>query len=307
MLRWDLLEVFQPAISLETMKHLKSSQPVGWFAVARGIVAAIVLSSCSFGQTPCEPRHASRVPVKRSHAAPAPAVDWTTLPSTYTHDATGQRVDQYAQGIEPETYAQSDFVRSGFTHTRSSLQVGFNSDHYHVTEQWGGQTRPYGEWRFPYRPFSVPYGAWGPQLPQVAAQNVFPWGAWQGGPPQGGPWQGGPWQGGPWQGGGGGGMGPGGVGGGAGAGGGPVPGPGVPPGMPPGGHPGMHPGQGFPQGVPWWGYPGVSPYAPYGGVGPFGVGPANGLSPIQEDYYPQAPIYQQPSDGYFHSPYRPVP
>jgi hypothetical protein len=31
------------------------------------------------------------------------------------------------------------------------------------------------------------------------------------------------------------------------------------------------------------------------------------LSPIQEDYYPQAPIYQQPSDGYFNSPYRPVP
>jgi hypothetical protein len=256
---------------------------------------------------------------KIAHATAAPTVDWTTLPSTYTHDATGQRVDQYAQAVEPEGPSRADFVRSGYTHTRSSLQVGFNADHYHVTEQWGPQVRPYGEWRYPYRPFAVPYGAWGPQLPQVAAGGIGfgPWGLPGAGPwgqvppggfPNGGapngwmPQGAGPMGAGQMQG-----MGPG-----------PMPGPGMPgpgapgpgmpgPGWPPGGHPGMHPGHGHPQGVPWWGYPGVSPYAPFGGVGPFGVGPGNALAPIQEDYYPQAPIYQQPSDGYFHSPYRNVP
>lgn len=232
------------------------------------------------------------------------------MPSTYTHDETGQRVDQFAQEIEPEAPSQANLVRSGYTHTRSSLQVGFNSDHYHVTEQWGGDVRPYGEWRYPYRPFAVPYGAWGPQLPQVAVNGVGvnPWGVWpnqpwpgqnghpgHGHPGHGHPGQGHPGHGHPGQGH------PGGVapaaGGGAG-----TPGAGVPP-----GYPGMPHGYGHPQGVPWWGYPGVSPYAPYGGVGPFGVGPANGMSPIQEEYYPQAPVYQQPSDGYFNSPYRPGP
>jgi len=242
------------------------------------------------------------------------------MPAKYTHDNTGNRVDQYAQGVAPEACSQADFVRSGFNHTRSSLQVGFNSDHYHVTEQWGAQVRPYGEWRYPYRPFSVPYGAWGPQLPQVAVSGVgvYPWGApgpWNQGNWNQGPWNQGPWNPGNGQNGGGGsgpggmgpgGMGPGGMGpGGMGPGGmgpgGMGPGGMGPGGMGPGGGP---PGYGYPQGVPWWGYPGVSPYAPYGGVGPFGVGPGNAMSPIQEDYYPQAPIYQQPSDGYFHSPYR---
>jgi hypothetical protein len=302
------------------MSYLHTKHVLNLLGAVRALVfATVVFGSYSWGQVPCEPRSIPRHSVKPVAQPATPSVDWTTMPSTYTHDATGQRVDQYALGVEPEAVSEAGVVRSGFTHTRSSLQVGFNSDHYHVTEQWGDQVRPYGEWRFPYRPFSVPYGAWGPQLPQVSVQGlgVYPWGVGPGQQPPWPPHPGTPGAGAPPTGaamapgapaagapaglGGGvggpgmgpmGGMGPG------------VPGPGL--GWPPG-HPGMHPGYGYPQGVPWWGYPGVSPYAPYGGVGPYGVGPANGLSPIQEDYYPQAPIYQQPSDGYFNSPYRPVP
>ncbi|MBU6239363.1 MAG: hypothetical protein KGQ51_16195 [Planctomycetes bacterium] len=312
------------------MSYLHTKHVLNLLGAVRALVfATVVFGSYSWGQVPCEPRSIPRHSVKPVAQPATPSVDWTTMPSTYTHDATGQRVDQYALGVEPEAVSEAGVVRSGFTHTRSSLQVGFNSDHYHVTEQWGDQVRPYGEWRFPYRPFSVPYGAWGPQLPQVSVQGlgVYPWGV---GPGQPHPGQPHPGQGHPWPqhpghpgmggaagagapvagapaGAGGAGAAGGGVGmgpmGGMGPGMGPmVPGPGVP-----AGHSGMHPGYGYPQGVPWWGYPGVSPYAPYGGVGPYGVGPANGLSPIQEDYYPQAPIYQHPSDGYFHSPYRPGP
>lgn len=314
------------------MSYLLSLQHVGLSWVARTVFALTILSSCSFGQTPCEPCQSARAPAKRLYTAAAPSVDWTTMPSTYTHDETGQRVDQFAQEIEPEAPSQANLVRSGYTHTRSSLQVGFNSDHYHVTEQWGGDVRPYGEWRYPYRPFAVPYGAWGPQLPQVAVNGVGvnPWGVWPNQPGPGQPWPSHPGHGHPSYGhpghghpGGaapaaGGGAGAPAAGAPAGASGGPAgamgpmgpmggmgmgaPGPGVPP-----GHPGMPHGYGHPQGVPWWGHPGVSPYAPYGGVGPYGVGPANGMSPIQEEYYPQAPVYQQPSDGFFHSPYRPVP
>jgi len=299
------------------MRNLHSTHGQSLLVAARSLVfATVVFGSYSWGQVPCEPRSIPRPPAKQVAHPAAPSVDWTTMPSTYTHDATGQRVDQYARGVDPEAVSEADVVRSGFTHTRSSLQVGFNSDHYHVTEQWGGQVRPYGEWRFPYRPFSVPYGAWGPQLPQVSVQGlgVYPWGVGPGQPHPGHqhPWQPQPGQQQPGQPGvagaagapaGAGGV-PAGVGGAAMGGMGPMGGAGPMGGMGPGA---PVPGYGYPQGVPWWGYPGVSPYAPYGGVGPYGVGPANGLSPIQEDYYPQAPIYQQPSDGYFHSPYRPGP
>jgi hypothetical protein len=323
------------------MSHIKTHSQLGFLSTVRasfrtGITLAMLGALCTlapeaWSQNPnsnpnCKVPTSRAKKVAHGTAAPAtsaPAVDWTTLPSTYTHDATGQRVDQYAQIVEPEGPSRADFVRSGYTHTRSSLQVGFNADHYHVTEQWGPQVRPYGEWRYPFRPFAVPYGAWGPQLPQVAAGGIGfgPWGfpgagGWgqvppggfpNGGFPNGGGQNGGGPNGGApngWMQQGAGqmgagqmqGMGPG------------MQGSGVPvQGMPPGGHPGMQPGYGHPQGVPWWGYPGVSPYPPFGGVGPFGVGPGNALAPIQEDYYPQAPIYQQPSDGYFNSPYRNVP
>ena len=108
------------------------------------------------------------LPIKRAKKPAKPvAVDWTTMASTYTHDQQGQRVDQYAMAVEPQSNERPDFVKSGFRSSRSSLQVGFSADHYHTTEQWGQPVRPYGEWRYPNRPFSVPYGQWGPQLPQV--------------------------------------------------------------------------------------------------------------------------------------------
>lgn len=100
-----------------------------------------------------------------SCTGPASAGDWITAPSTYTHDSmSGERVKQYSPIGPFYTYPQASFTRSGYRNTRSSLQVGTSADHYHTTEQWGKPVQPYGEWRFPYRPYSVPYDAWGPQF-----------------------------------------------------------------------------------------------------------------------------------------------
>lgn len=94
----------------------------------------------------------------------ASAGDWITAPSTYTHDPnSGERVAQYSPIGPFYTYPQASFTRGGYRNTRSSLQVGTSADHYHTTEQWGAPVQPYGEWQFPFRPYSVPYGAWGPQ------------------------------------------------------------------------------------------------------------------------------------------------
>jgi len=95
----------------------------------------------------------------------AAAGDWITAPSYYTHDPiSGERVTQYSPIGPFYTYPQASFTRGGYRNTRSSLQVGTSADHYHTTEQWGAPVQPYGEWRFPFRPYSVPYDAWGPQL-----------------------------------------------------------------------------------------------------------------------------------------------
>ncbi|XZE36682.1 hypothetical protein SH501x_002265 [Pirellulaceae bacterium SH501] len=199
------------------------------------------------------------------------SVDWTTLQSTYSHDENGTRLDQYSQGVQPVVALRPDYVKSGFRHTRSTLQAGFSSDNYHVVEQWGGDVRPYGEWRYPYRPFSVPYGMWGPQLPQVV--GGLPWGGF---PPHHGfhsP------------------MNPN--------------NPGGPNGdaTPPFGGQGMSGPQGmFPGGFPGQVHPGVPNGFGYGGLGGgfggygggFGVGPWNALGPMQDDYYPQAPVMKAP-------------
>jgi hypothetical protein len=90
--------------------------------------------------------------------------DWITEPSYYTHDPTsGERVQQYSPIGPFYTYPRGNFTRSGFRHTRSSIQVGGSADNYHLTEEWGKPIQPYGEWRFPYRPYSVPPGFVGPQ------------------------------------------------------------------------------------------------------------------------------------------------
>jgi hypothetical protein len=67
-------------------------------------------------------------------------------------------------------------VQSGYWHTRSSIQAGGSADHLHVVEEWGRPVRPYGEWRFPYRPFSVPYPLWGPQFFGHPWYGHFGWG-----------------------------------------------------------------------------------------------------------------------------------
>lgn len=103
----------------------------------------------------------------------APKKDWTAMVGRYTHDAQGNRVDQYAKGIEPEVMERPDFERSGYHHYRSTLQVGNSADNMHVVESWGRPVRPYEEWRFPFRPYSVPYDAWGQQPPPV---GIYPMG-----------------------------------------------------------------------------------------------------------------------------------
>ena len=90
------------------------------------------------------------------------AADWITAPSRFTHDPqTGQRVTQFAP--TPPVFHDPSPFRSGFRHTRSSLQVGDSIDQYHSVDEFGRPVRPYGEWRFPFRPFSVPSHLWGGQ------------------------------------------------------------------------------------------------------------------------------------------------
>lgn len=102
------------------------------------------------------------------------AGDWVTAPSYFTHDPqTGQRVHQYSQIGPFYIHGQRDFRRSGYRQTRSSIQAGGSSDHMHVVEEWGGEVRPYGEWRFPYRPNSVPYDLWGPMFPGLGGRGGF--------------------------------------------------------------------------------------------------------------------------------------
>ncbi len=85
------------------------------------------------------------------------ADEWVTARSYFTHDPqTGERVQQYAPIGPFYKQAQGNYRRSGFHHTRSSIQVGSSSDNYHIIEKFGDPVRPYGEWRFPFRPYSVP-------------------------------------------------------------------------------------------------------------------------------------------------------
>ncbi len=109
-------------------------------------------------------------------ACVADGADWITAPSYYTHDpSTGQRVDQYSPIGPFYTYARPDFTRSGYRHLRSSIQVGNSADHMHVVEEWGQPVRPYGEWRFPFRPYSVPYAAWGPPFAGLGNSGYYPY------------------------------------------------------------------------------------------------------------------------------------
>ncbi len=213
-------------------------------------------------------------PIQRTtKPAKLAALDWTTLTSTYTHDQGGQRVDQFALAVEPQSMERADFVKSGYRHTRSTLQAGFSSDNYHLTEQWGQPVRPYGEWRYPNRPFSVPYGQWGPQLPQVVVGGN----QWNGFGPMG--------------------MNPGmqnNTMGNLGAG---VTGPNMS---------GPNSLGGNWQSIPGGNGNANSPWSSQGmgTQGGFGVGPGNVLPAGQDEYYQQAPTYHPMPGGSFQSPYR---
>jgi hypothetical protein len=109
--------------------------------------------------------------------------DWITAPSSYTHDPqTGQRVDQYTPIGPFYTFARSDYLQSGYRHTRSTIQAGLSVDHMHIVEEWGRPVRPYGEWQHPYRPYSVPYALWGAPFAGLGYPAPYgPWGAGRGG------------------------------------------------------------------------------------------------------------------------------
>lgn len=124
------------------------------------------------------------VSVENVLAAP-PISDWMTWPSTYTHDSVYfQRVDQFSQPIEPIGPNRQEVQRSGYRHFRSTIQAGQSADNVHIVEQWGRPVEPYEQWRFPFRPYSVPYNAWGPPTPYGLFNGLsgypVPWGG--GGP-----------------------------------------------------------------------------------------------------------------------------
>lgn len=134
-------------------------------------------------------------------SAGASAADWLTAPSYFTHDrATGQRVAQYSPVGPFYYYQRPDFLRSGYRHYRSTIDLGNSSDNLHVVEQWGAPVVPYEQWRFPFRPYGVPYPYWGPPFGGLGGGGMYPYG----GPGAGGAW-GFPfpgWWGGGWPGGG---------------------------------------------------------------------------------------------------------
>lgn len=106
------------------------------------------------------------------------ADDWMTWSSTYTHSPqNGERVDQYAQAETPISPYRQDFTRSGYRHFRSTLQAGQSADNMHIVEQWGQPVIPYEQWRFPFRPYAVPYDAWGPQAPYGITNGSFQFGS----------------------------------------------------------------------------------------------------------------------------------
>jgi hypothetical protein len=93
------------------------------------------------------------------------ASDWITAPSTYTHDPrTAERVSQYSPIGPVYVFSNPNRVQSGYRHIASTIRVKDAADYLHIVEQWGAQpVRPYGEWQFPFRPYSVPYSLWGPE------------------------------------------------------------------------------------------------------------------------------------------------
>lgn len=202
--------------------------------------------------------------------------DWMTWMSTYTHSPqTGQRVDQYASGEQPISPYRQDFTRSGYRHFRSTLQAGQSVDNMHIVEQWGQPVLPYEQWRFPFRPYAVPYDAWGPQAPYGITNGSFQFGG-------GGNWGGGAGRPAPQR-----------PGYGSGYGGGGYDRPGHP-GQGGAGYPSSHPG-GLGTGGPghWGGYPPNAGYGPNGNVPNasrgFPLTPTYNNEPWYDGGYPSVP------------------
>jgi hypothetical protein len=110
-------------------------------------------------------------------APAARAIDWLTAPSYYTHEPLqGQRVAQYSEIGPYYYYSRPDYLKSGYRHLRSSIQLSGSADNLHIVEEWGRPVRPYEEWRFPYRPYSVPYDQWGPPFGGLGNGGFGPYG-----------------------------------------------------------------------------------------------------------------------------------
>ena len=91
--------------------------------------------------------------------ASAQICNWMTAASYYTHDEnTMQRVNQYAP--DPKVIHTPDPTVSVYRHQRSTLSVDGSMDQYHKVYRCGDPVRPYGEWKYPYRPYSVPFSDW---------------------------------------------------------------------------------------------------------------------------------------------------
>lgn len=111
----------------------------------------------------------------------ANAADWIAAPSFYTHSPkTGERIDQFQPTPLVAAPPEDPYARGVYRHYRSSIRLPGYVDHLHVVDRSGFNVRPYGEWQYPYRPYSVPYGLWGPQLPLVVG-NGWGVGGWNGG------------------------------------------------------------------------------------------------------------------------------
>ncbi len=125
-------------------QHHRSTTPFAQTAAQGGVLLLFLFSFLFSAETAC-------------------AGHWNTIPSTYTHNLeTGRRTNQFQEETAAYYRPAPFVVRSGYRHIRGNIQVGGISDNTHIVEQHGEPVRPYGEWRFPYRPYSVPYPAWGP-------------------------------------------------------------------------------------------------------------------------------------------------
>ena len=103
---------------------------------------------------------------------------WMFIPSKYSHDPyTGRRVNQYAPKRPAYANVDPNYMRSGYSHKRTTLRGADGSvDRMHLVETWGAgeSIRPYGEWQRPYRAGATPYGPWGnPSGPWTS-----PFGSW---------------------------------------------------------------------------------------------------------------------------------